>query len=83
MIASHCVGSEKNARPIQTDKLLRPACPRRQAATTPVIRPKTIEKSVPSRSIGSVFLSGCQSCGSTGWRFWNERPKSPCARSSR
>ena len=82
MIASHCVGSEKNARPSHTESFST-SVPRRQAATTPVIRPKTIENNVPSRSIGNVFLSGCQSCGSTGWRFWNERPKSPCARSSR
>ena len=79
MIASHCVGSEKNASPIQTDNFSS-RVPRRQAATTPVTRPRTIEKNVPSSSIGIVFASGSQSCGSTGWRFSNERPKSPWAR---
>ena len=54
MIASHCVGSEKNARPTHTDNFST-SVPRRQAATTPVMRPNTIEKNVPSSSIGSVF----------------------------
>ena len=36
MIASHCVGSEKKASPVQTDNFSS-RVPRRQAATTPVM----------------------------------------------
>ena len=78
MMPSHCVGSAKNARPPQT-AAFSDQVPRRQAAMMPVAMPSMIEKNVPRSSIGSVFASGCQSCGSTGWRFWNERPKLPCA----
>ena len=75
MIASHWVGSEKNASPSQTEDFSTTCrVARRRDARYEAEDDREI---VPSRSIGSVFLSGCQSCGSTGWRFWNERPMSP------
>ena len=42
------------------------AVPRRQAETTPVTIPNTIEKNVPSATIGTVFLIGSQSTERTG-----------------
>jgi hypothetical protein len=56
--------------------------PRRHAAITPVMIPSTIEKIVPSATIGIVFFSGSQSVCQTGSWVRSERPMSPWARPS-
>ena len=55
------------------------AVPRRQAASTPVSVPITIENTVPSSTIGIVFSIADSRLLETGWSFANETPRLPCA----
>ena len=53
--------------------------PRRQAASTPVMSPSTIEITVPATIMGIVYSSGCLMSSQTGLLSATEVPMSPWA----